>query len=150
MDHLYVQVALHHATRAIMHLLRPLLDSRVGAEAADWAQRLTAASPAQPDSAEGQGLLASRPWHVMGQLTRNLWHLHCRKQLGISASVLRSQVSISSLVPPVHTAASVEPDYCRTSYQHQTCGACCFEPALTWIAGLVLEMECVTDYRLCM
>ena len=87
-----VQIALHHATRAMMHLLRPCLSSRVAAEADAWASSLAGASNLQPADLDMNAAGNDPPWLALEQLTKQLWQLHCRKQLGIAVTVLLSQV----------------------------------------------------------
>ena len=76
-----------------MHLLRPFLSSQVQDQAPQWAQQLSNDPCVQAEgSLDNEQPLSERPWAVLGQLTRKLWHLHCRRQLGIATSVLCYQV----------------------------------------------------------
>ena len=88
----WTQVALHHGTRAVMHLLRPCLSSRVEAHVDAWASRLAGCQSLRQAHLDRDATQADQPWLVLEQLTKQLWQLHCRKQLGIAVSVLQSQV----------------------------------------------------------
>ena len=86
------QISHHHATRAMMHLLRPCIQGDVGLQADRWASNLAAASSLQQAELDAEAPEDEQPWLVLEQLTRQLWQLHCRKQLGIAVTALRIQV----------------------------------------------------------
>lgn len=77
-----------------MHLLRSCIGKDINVHASNWASRLAASSPAQQAVLDKTTAWADQPWLVLEQLTKQLWHLHCRKQLGIITSVLRNQVRL--------------------------------------------------------
>lgn len=88
------QVTLHHATRAVMHLMRPCMSGNVEDQAEAWASQLAGGAEQQlADNSDDYESETQQPWLVLGQLTKHLWHLHCRKQTGIACAVLCSQVS---------------------------------------------------------